>query len=122
MKAKTIDYKTLKNKLEKYLEKDELEQIDNAYKYAKEKHKGQFRKTGEPYIIHPLQVAYILTSIKADKETIIAALLHDTIEDTETSKKDIEEKFGEPVARLVDGVTKINNINVSTDNEYLTSY
>ena len=122
MKAKTIDYKTLKNKLEKYLEKDELEQIDSAYKYAKEKHKGQFRKTGEPYIIHPLQVAYILTSIKADKETIIAALLHDTIEDTETSKKDIEEKFGENVARLVDGVTKINNINVSTDNEYLTSY
>ena len=122
MKAKTIDYETLKQKLDSYLNHDELKEIEIAYEYAKEKHKGQFRKTGEPYVIHPLQVAYILTSIKADKETIIAALLHDTIEDTETSKKDIEDKFGENVARLVDGVTKINNINVSTDNEYLTSY
>ena len=122
MKAKTIDYETLKSKLTLYLSSDELKEIDVAYEYAKEKHRGQFRKTGEPYIIHPLQVAYILTSIKADKETIIAALLHDVVEDTETSTKDIEDKFGENVARLVDGVTKINNINVSTDNEYLTSY
>lgn len=104
------------------MKKSEEAEVYKAYLYAKEKHKGQFRRTGEEYIIHPLFVAYILTSINADKDTIIAALLHDVVEDTETSKLDIKERFGEVPANLVDGVTKINNINVSTDNEYLTSY
>ena len=122
MVAKTVSYDELKDRLKKYIDRKGIKEIDAAYEYAKEKHKGQYRKTGEPYIIHPIAVAHILTSIKADKDTIIAALLHDVVEDTETSKKEIEEKFGETVAKLVDGVTKINNINVSTDNEYLTSY
>lgn len=122
MTIKQIKYKDLKEKLSKYLSKEDIELIDEAYKYAEAKHKGQYRKTGEPYIVHPLEVANILTSINADKETIISALLHDVIEDTEGTKKEIAEKFGETVAKLVDGVTKINNINVSTDNEYLTSY
>ena len=122
MDNRTIEYKDLREKLEKYLTKDELKDIDKAYDFAEKKHHGQYRKTGEPYIVHPLFVADILTSIKADRETIIAALLHDVVEDTETSKNDIKEKFGDSVARLVDGVTKINNIHVSTDNEYLTTY
>ena len=122
MDNRTIEYKDLREKLEKYLTKDEVEDIDKAYAFAEKKHRGQYRKTGEPYIVHPLFVADILTSIKADRETIIAALLHDVVEDTETSKNDIKEQFGANVARLVDGVTKINNIHVSTDNEYLTSY
>lgn len=122
MTNRTIDYEDLENKIKEYLSLEDQKEIKKAYLYAKEKHKGQYRKTGEEYIIHPLFVAYILTSINADKDTIIAALLHDVVEDTETSKNDIKEKFGETVANLVDGVTKINNINVSTDNEYLTSY
>lgn len=122
MDNRVISYDDLKLKLDEYLTKEEVKEIDKAYIYAKEKHKGQYRKTGEEYINHPLFVAYILTSINADKDTIISALLHDTIEDTEASKAEIKEEFGAVVAQLVDGVTKINNINVSTDNEYLTSY
>ena len=122
MDNRIISYDDLKLKLDEYLTKEEVKEIDKAYIYAKEKHKGQYRKTGEEYINHPLFVAYILTSINADKDTIISALLHDTIEDTEASKAEIKEEFGAVVAQLVDGVTKINNINVSTDNEYLTSY
>ena len=122
MNNRTIEYSTLKERLKSYLSAKEIEEIDKAYHYAEAKHKGQFRKTGEEYINHPLFVAYILTSIKADKETIISALLHDVIEDTESSKSEVKELFGHSVANLVDGVTKINNINVSTENEYLTSY
>ena len=122
MDNRIISFDDLKLKLDEYLEEKDVKEIEKAYLYAKEKHKGQYRRTGEEYIVHPLFVAYILTSINADKDTIIAALLHDTIEDTDVSKSDIKEKFGEVASKLVDGVTKINNINVSTDNEYLTSY
>ena len=105
-----------------YLDKDEIEIIEKAIDYACSKHEGQYRKTGEEYIIHPLSVAIILTTIKADKDTIIASLLHDVLEDTPTSKEELENLFGKTVANLVDGVTKINSINVSTENEYLTNY
>lgn len=119
---KVTTYEALVKELEKYLSSDELKEIDEAYKYAYEKHKGQFRRTGEEYINHPLLVALILTTIKADKDTIIAGLLHDVLEDTDATKEFLEEKFGKVVANLVDGVTKINSINVSTENEYLTNY
>jgi len=119
---RVIEYSDLESKLNGYLRSSDIKDIKRAYLYAKEKHSGQYRRTGEEYIVHPLFVAYILTSINADKDTIIAALLHDVVEDTEASKSDIKDNFGEVVANLVDGVTKINNINVSTDNEYLTSY
>ena len=119
---KTIKYDDLKIEIEKYLDKKEVKEIEKAFLFAKEKHTGQYRKTGEEYIIHPLFVAHILTSIKADKETLIAALLHDVVEDTDTSKSEIEEKFGETISNLVDGVTKINSINISTENEHLTEY
>ncbi len=122
MNNRIINYEDLEKQIKRYLTEEEIKEIKKAYQYAEEKHKGQYRKTGEKYIVHPLFVSYILTSINADKDTIIAALLHDVVEDTETSKNDIIENFGNVVATLVDGVTKINNINVSTENEYLTSY
>ncbi len=90
---------------------NELKLIEDAYQYAAEKHFGIKRLTGEDYIEHPLQVAYILTKINADTETLCAALLHDILEDCDTPKAELEEKFGMTVANLVDGVTKINKLN-----------
>ena len=115
-------YKKLEGEVLKYLPSEMLCDIKRAYIFADNKHKGQKRLTNEEYITHPLNVAIILTSIKADKETIIAGLLHDTLEDTETTKEEIKEEFGEEVLKLVDGVTKINSLNISTENDYLTSY
>lgn len=84
--------------------------IIEAYNFAKEAHSGQKRKSGEDFFIHPLHVSLILAELKMDEETIIASLLHDVIEDTEVSKDEIEEKFGEVIAQLVDGVTKLGKI------------
>ena len=122
MSNRVISYNDLEEKMKEYLPKEEIEEVETAYKFAAKMHKGQYRKTGEEYIVHPLFVAHILTSIRADKETLMAGLLHDVIEDTEITKEDLEKMFGDVVANLVDGVTKINNINVSTENEYLTGY
>jgi len=120
---KVTTYDEFMKALKSYMKsKNDLKEIEKAYLYAKEKHEGQFRRTGEAYINHPLCVALILTSIHADKETIIAALLHDILEDTDTTKEELTSLFGKTVTHLVDGVTKINGINVSTENEYLTSY
>ena len=84
-----------------------------AYQYAKKLHSGQKRESGEEYITHPLTVAYILSLMKADKNTLCAALLHDTIEDTEIEKEDIARNFNPEVAELVDGVTKLSKMNFS---------
>ena len=119
---KEILRKELFETLNSYMNKDEIKAVENAYLFAVKKHNGQLRKTKEEYIIHPLSCAIILTSIKADCATIIATLLHDVVEDTDATLDDIKSNFGEEVARLVDGVTKINNLNISTENEYLTSY
>ena len=118
----TYTWKDLKQAISGYLSKSSIKDIERAYKLAEEKHSDQYRKTGEAYIVHPLRVAEILTSIKADKDTITAALLHDIVEDTDVTLAEVEALFGEAVARLVDGVTKINSINVSTENEHLTNY
>ncbi len=99
-----------------------LEKIKKTYIFASNCHKGQFRKSGEEYISHPLHVAIILTEIYADTETIMAALLHDVIEDCDVEKEEIEEKFGKEVANLVYGVSKLGRINFSTENEYLIDY
>ena len=93
---------------------EEVEIVKRAYEYARELHKGQTRQSGEPYIIHPLNVAYILAEMHADKDTICAGLLHDTLEDTNISKEDIAHDFNQTVANLVDGVTKISRMNFST--------
>src|SRR5574344_2697722 len=118
----TVTYNELIIAIEKYMTADSVETVKTAYKFAQEKHEGQYRRTGEEYINHPLACALILTTIFADCPTITSTLLHDTIEDTDTTKEEIEEKFGKEVATLVDSVTKINNINISTENEYLTNY
>ena len=88
--------------------------IRAAYAFGLEAHEGQFRKSGEPYFSHPIEVAALLTEVKLDDATIITALLHDTIEDTGATYQDISEKFGEEVAQLVDGVTKLTNLELSS--------
>ena len=103
-------------------EEQELMQIKEAYTFADLKHKGQFRKSGEEYINHPLNVAIILTTINADTSTLIAALLHDVIEDCDCEREELDEKFGKVVGNLVYGVSKLGRINFSTENEYLIDY
>ena len=88
--------------------------IRKAYEYANHLHEGQTRQSGEPYITHPLNVAYILSEMHADKDTICAALLHDTLEDTNTTKEEIADLFNKDIANLVDGVTKISKMNFSS--------
>ena len=104
------------SKLNKYSD-DEINMILKAYKFAEYLHKGQMRQSGEEYIIHPLNVAYILADMNADADTICAGLLHDTLEDTNISKEEIAENFSDDVANLVDGVTKISKMNFSTKKE-----
>lgn len=93
---------------------EELEIVEKAYDYANYLHDGQYRESGEPYINHPLNVAYILAEMHADRDTLCAALLHDTLEDTPITKEDIAENFNKEVANLVDGVTKISKLNFSS--------
>ena len=93
---------------------EEMEVIAKAYSYAEELHKGQKRQSGEDYITHPLNVAYILADMHADKDTVCAGLLHDTLEDTSITKEDIASIFNKNVANLVDGVTKISKMNFSS--------
>ena len=93
---------------------EEIEIIKKAYDYADYLHEGQKRQSGEPYITHPLNVAYILSEMHADRDTICAALLHDTLEDTKATKEEIAELFNKDIANLVDGVTKISKMNFSS--------
>ena len=106
-----------------YIEDEEqISVIKKAYDFASGKHAGQLRKSGEPYIIHPLNVALILSKIYADYETISAALLHDVLEDCDCTVEEMEDKFGINITRLVTGVTRLSRINFSTENEYLIDY
>ena len=117
---KDLTIEKLMDKIKTYItDEKELNIIDEAYKFAYEKHFSQKRLTGEPYIIHPLNVAYILTRTNADYETLSAALLHDVVEDCNVSIDEIEERFGHNIAILVDGVTKINKLNLSGTTEAL---
>lgn len=96
--------------LEGYLEPDQVKEVYRAYLFGAEAHEGQHRLTGEPYIYHPLAVARILAEMRMDYNTIIAALLHDVIEDTETARENLASDFSEEVANLVDGVTKLTQV------------
>ncbi len=91
--------------------------IERAYQFADDAHHGELRKSGEPYIIHPVRVAIILAGMQLDPETVAAALLHDVIEDTDISKDDLERDFGPRVATLVEGVTKLSRIHWTGDND-----
>ncbi len=110
-------YDDLIKRVKKYHPSDDISLIEKAYKLADEAHKGQVRKSGEPYIIHPLYVSIILADLEMDKETIAAGLLHDVVEDTIYTKEQIEEMFGADVALLVDGVTKLQALNFSQDHD-----
>lgn len=106
-------YKELVDRIMKYHPTKDFKMLDNAFALAVSAHKNQLRKSGEPYIIHPLKVAYILADLELDMESIVAGILHDTIEDTPYTYADIERLFGEEVAALVDGVTKLGRLSYS---------
>jgi RelA/SpoT family (p)ppGpp synthetase len=101
-----------------YLESDQVKEIYRAYLFGAEAHEGQHRASGEPYIHHPIEVARILADMRLDYETIVAAILHDVIEDTETAKGQIAEEFGAEVADLVDGVSKLTQITFKSKAEF----
>ncbi len=106
-KDKNLTINDVVDKASTYLSDDKLEFIIRAYEFAENAHKDQFRKSGEPYIVHPIQVAGILTDFKMDHETIAGGFLHDVVEDTDVTLDDLEKEFNAEVAMLVDGVTKL---------------
>ena len=108
-------YQDLLDTIRKYHPSDDISGVERAYKVAAAAHKDQKRKSGEPYIIHPLCVAIILAELELDKESIIAGLLHDVVEDTVMTIEELEEQFGAEVALLVDGVTKLTQLNWDKD-------
>ncbi|MDX1654618.1 MAG: HD domain-containing protein, partial [Candidatus Competibacteraceae bacterium] len=97
-----------------YLDSAQVEQVRQACEFSAEAHLGQYRKSGEPYIFHPISVAHILAEVRFDFETILAAILHDVIEDTPFSKEQIAERFGQETAELVDGVSKLTQMKFSS--------
>ncbi len=109
-------YRDLIYRVQKYHPSDDISLIEKAYHVASLAHKDQVRKSGEPYIIHPLYVSIILADLEMDKETIAAGLLHDVIEDTIMTEEEIKEQFGEDVALLVDGVTKLEQLQITDEN------
>ena len=117
METKQEHYESMMQAITRYAPSTDLEVIQRAYEYADEKHKNQLRKSEEPYIIHPLAVAEIVAEIGLDTDAITAALLHDCLEDTDASFEEISRMFGETVANLVEGVTKLTRVQYSTMEE-----
>ncbi len=121
--TENLSFEEIENAFKTYIDdKEQVATIKKAYLFAKEKHEGQYRKSGEAYIYHPMNVALILTSIYADYETISAGFLHDVLEDCDCTYDEMEEEFGPTITRLVQGVTKLSKIHFSTENEYLIEY
>ena len=114
---RSIGISQLVSKLEGYLPPAEVERIQDAYDFAFEAHQGQRRRSGEPYITHPVAVADLLADLRLDPQTLIAAILHDVIEDTPTLKEEINRRFGQEVAELVDGVSKLDQIQFKSREE-----
>ena len=110
-------YNKLVKKIKKYNSSCDIALLDKAYAMAKKAHEGQLRESGEPYIIHPIEVAHILADLELDCTTIIAGILHDTVEDTNCTYDDIKGQFGDDTAMLVDGVTKLDKIPYTTKEE-----
>lgn len=111
-----VCYESLKQATEGFLEGDR-EYIDRAYRFACKSHEGQMRCSGQPYVVHPILVAQIVARLGMDKESIVAALLHDVIEDTDVTYEEVKQKFGDEVAVIVDGVTKLGKVPLSTKEE-----
>ena len=103
METREEHYASMMQAVQRYAPSADLEEIQKAYEYADRKHKNQLRKSGEPYIIHPLAVAEIVAEIGLDTDAIVAALLHDCLEDTDASFDEISHMFGQTVAELVEG-------------------
>ena len=114
METYEAHYGALQQTLAKHMPGTDLELIEQAIVYARDKHKDQKRKDGSPYIIHPLAVAEIVAEMGLDLESVLASILHDCIEDTDASHDDIARLFGNTVAELVEGVTKLTKANFST--------
>ncbi len=108
---------TLFNSLTGYLKPEDVARLEAAFHFSEAAHEGQFRKTGDPYIVHPLAVANILAELHLDPQALTAALLHDVMEDTSVTKAEISRKFGKPVAELVDGVSKLDRVEFATHEE-----
>ncbi len=109
-----LDFNKLFEKAREYLPPEKIAVVEEAYKFAAEKHQGQVRLSGEPFLDHPLQTAYILAELQLDASSLAAALLHDIPEDTGLPIADLEAKFGPEIAKLVDGVTKLGKVSLST--------
>ena len=103
--------------LEEYLSKEEIDLVKEAHRIAEKAHSGQYRKSGEPYINHPLSVALILAELKLDYFCIVAAILHDCIEDTSVTKDDVKNRFGDQVAHIVEGVSKLTNLEFTSSTQ-----
>ena len=101
-------------RLKQYLKPEDIAQVMAAYRFSDAAHAGQMRKSGEPYISHPVTVACILAELHLDPPSLMAALLHDVMEDTEVTKQQLAEQFGKVVAELVDGVSKLDKIEFQT--------
>ncbi len=112
-----VRFNDIVDEILKYNPQADIKALEKAYIFSAQAHKGQTRLSGEPYLIHPLEVAYTLTKMYLDVPSIVSGLLHDTIEDSYVSKKDVEESFGKEVAELVDGVTKISQIQLKTSED-----
>ncbi len=117
METREDHYQSMMQAVQRYSPAADLDIIERAFAYADNKHAKQLRKSGEPYIIHPLSVAEIVAEIGLDTDAIVAALLHDCLEDTDASYEDISRLFGETVAELVEGVTKLTRVQYSTMEE-----
>jgi guanosine-3',5'-bis(diphosphate) 3'-pyrophosphohydrolase len=114
--AAAASFAALTAKLD-YLDAHEIDQVRQAYRFADEAHLGQLRASGEPYITHPIAVALQCTEWKLDAQALMAALLHDAIEDCGVTKPELIERFGAPVAELVDGLTKLDKLQFTTREE-----
>ena len=108
---------SLSNRLVSYLDSDQIDLVRRAYYYAEQAHDGQSRRSGEPYVTHPLAVASILSSMHMDHQSLMAAMLHDVIEDTPIPKEALIQQFGDVVAELVDGVSKLTQIEFGSQEE-----
>jgi len=111
-------FEGLKKKISEYLSEDQVELVQKAYVVAREAHEGQTRSSGEPYITHPVEVTQILAAMNLDHETLMAALMHDVIEDTDFSQQDLAEIFGETVAELVEGMSKLDKLKYKNKKEF----
>lgn len=112
-----MELHTLLRNTAQYLAPEDLQVVERAYRLAEEAHDGALRKSGEPFVHHPAQVATLLAGLRLDAQALVAALLHDTVEDTDLSLQDIEREFGPEVCRLVDGVTKLGRIRLAAEDD-----